>query len=220
MPSLHRCVPGLLMVLFFLAPGPASASNIRLQNGEILANVTILRRGAASVEIRNEHGITTLPLASIDRIDGVRVAAAPAPSAPPTGDEHRVRFRLDGLMQGRVTFADDRGVRLVTALKNLAQTDPCTGEEWLEIGLALPGGHSIYRAGGCKACEGAGYVGRTGVFERLIFDDELRQTINAATGEDTLVELARAEGYRSCREDAAAEVRLGVTTEEEALQAI
>ncbi len=41
----------------------------------------------------------------------------------PAGSEHRVRFRIDGLMQGRATFATERGIRLVSALKNLAQID-------------------------------------------------------------------------------------------------
>ena len=111
--------------------------------------------------------------------------------------------------------------RLVRVLcSNCRVAYPCTGDELLEIGIALPGGHAIYRAGGCKACEGAGYVGRTGVFELLIFDDELRQMINTATGEEALAELARAKGYRTYREDAAEKVLLGITTVEEAIQAI
>ncbi len=97
---------------------------------------------------------------------------------------------------------------------------PCAGDELAEIGFALPVGHPLYRAGGCKACGGAGYTGRTGVFELLVFDDELRQTVSAGTGEETLVELARTKGYRSYREDAAGKVLLGITTVEEALQAI
>ena len=111
--------------------------------------------------------------------------------------------------------------RLVRVLCSQCRVDyPCKGDELLEIGLSLPAGHSIYRAGGCRACEGTGYVGRTGVFELLIFDDELRQTVNAGTGEETLTELARAKGYRSYREDAAEKVLLGITTVDEALQAI
>ncbi len=54
----------------------------------------------------------------------------------------------------------------------------------------------------------------------LVFDDELRQTVNAGTGEEALLELARTKGYRSYREDGAQKVLLGVTTVEEALQAI
>ena len=577
MPPLHRCVPCILSVCLLLAAGPAAGSVIVMKDGTVQRDAVIVHRDAATVEIRTPYGTVALPLASVERIDGVPVAATPpavhtipaaAPRMPPaatpvgsipglatppdaasptpspsptagptpaarvrpvpavaddpqrqwslyvagglaalglgvflvstrrgrgalptvdaaagdfefldenhrpveiagsaettgialartllqsalhdrasdvhiepTGSEHRVRFRIDGLMQGRVTFANERGVRLVTAIKNLAQTDiaerrkaqdgrfgartggvevdfrvattpsvfgeklvlrildrkagprglddlgmnqemrerfaqtihsrngiilvagptgsgktstlyaaltqfdsqklnlvtiedpveyrlagatqipvnpragttyesglrsilrqdpdvilvgemrdleaaqialrssltghlvfsslhardavgtvlrleemgieksllasalfvvlaqrlvrvvckqcrvayPCAGDEFAEIGLELPSGHPIYRAAGCKACGGAGYAGRTGVFEMLVFDDELRQAINTAGGEEAFIELARTKGYRSYREDAAEKVLLGVTTVEEALQAI
>ena len=97
---------------------------------------------------------------------------------------------------------------------------PCAGDELAEIGLELPAGYTIYRPGGCKACGGSGYVGRTGVFEMLVFDDELRQMVNSGASEEDLSGFARAKGYRSYREDAADKVLLGITTVEEALQAI
>ncbi len=579
MPSFHRRICGFLLASLLLAARPASAANIRLQDGTVYSNVAIVHRDAKTLEIRTQYGTTTLPLASVDRIDGVRVAATPTPlAAPPahtppaatpaaatpippsaapapsttpapatpdrpptatpaphgplhpligednpqrqlwlyaagglaalgfivflissrrgqspssftagtpeedfefldenhqpvviqsnaettgielaktvlqsalhdrasdvhiepTGNEHRVRFRIDGLMQSRVAFANERGVRLVAALKNLAQTDiaerrkaqdgrfgarsrgedvdfrvattpsvhgeklvvrildrkagprglddlgmseamrgrfaqtihsrngiilvtgptgsgktstlyaaltqldaqrinlvtiedpveyrlagatqipvnpragvtyesglrsilrqdpdvilvgemrdleaaqialrssltghlvfsslhardavgtvlrleemgidksllgsalfvvlaqrlvrvlcshcrvayPCQGEELVEIGIEIPAGQSIYRAGGCRACEGTGYVGRTGVFELLVFDDELRQAVSAGVSEEDLTAFARTKGYRSYREDAAEKVLLGITTVEEALQAI
>lgn len=96
----------------------------------------------------------------------------------------------------------------------------CTGHELADIGLALPPGETIYRAVGCRQCAGSGYVGRTGVFEMLIFDEELREAVNTGAGESVLGELAYKKGFRGYREDAAAKVLQGLTTVEEVAQAI
>ena len=41
----------------------------------------------------------------------------------PQGDGCRVRFRIDGALQERMTFAKADGLRVVAALKTLAQID-------------------------------------------------------------------------------------------------
>ena len=97
---------------------------------------------------------------------------------------------------------------------------PCAGKELAELGLELPAGEAIYRAVGCRKCEGTGYNGRTGIFEMLILDEELRDAVNAGTAEDAFARLARTKGYRSYREDGAEKVLLGITSVEEVLQAI
>ena len=97
---------------------------------------------------------------------------------------------------------------------------PSQGSELGGIGIALPVGETIYRAVGCRRCEGTGYIGRTGAFEMLIFDDELRQAITAGINENELAALARTKGYREYREDAAEKVLLGITSVDEVLQAI
>ena len=96
----------------------------------------------------------------------------------------------------------------------------CTGLELAEIGIELPAGEKIYRAVGCRRCEGSGYMGRTGIFEMLILDEQLRQEINTGTPEDSLTNLARTKGFRGYREDGAEKVLLGVTTADEVLKAI
>ena len=95
-----------------------------------------------------------------------------------------------------------------------------TGDELSSIGVALPAGKTIHRAGGCRQCEGSGYVGRTGIFEMVIFDEELRQAVNAGMNADDFTVLARTKGYRSYREDAAEKVLAGITTADEVLQAV
>ncbi len=96
----------------------------------------------------------------------------------------------------------------------------CQGGELAELDFELPAGQTLYQPGGCEECGGLGYTGRTGVFEMLIFDDEMRQAVAANVDEEALARMAREKGYRSYREDAARKVLLGVTTVEEVLQAI
>jgi len=51
----------------------------------------------------------------------------------------------------------------------------------------------VYRAKGCRKCNGSGYVNRIGVYEFLIVDDEIRQMINQNIGESSIKEYAVAK---------------------------
>lgn len=90
----------------------------------------------------------------------------------------------------------------------------------MELGIELPAGETIYQAKGCRQCEGSGYIGRTGVFEMLVLDEELREGVNAGIAEDAFGRLARTKGYRSYREDGAEKILLGVTSVDEVLKAV
>jgi len=52
------------------------------------------------------------------------------------------------------------------------------------------------RPKGCEACTGTGYRGRTGIFEILVPDDRLRQTIAATSDLDALRDAALAAGMQ------------------------
>ncbi|MGC3989151.1 MAG: ATPase, T2SS/T4P/T4SS family [Chthoniobacteraceae bacterium] len=95
---------------------------------------------------------------------------------------------------------------------------PCTGEELYDINLALPAGETIYHPKGCEKCNGTGYLGRTGIFEMVVFDDSLRQVVTNGIDESEITEIARSLGYRSFREDGAEKILLGITSVEEVLQ--
>jgi len=95
----------------------------------------------------------------------------------------------------------------------------CGADDLGEIGIELPPGETIYRAKGCKECDNTGYLGRTGIFEMIVFDDEVRQAVNAGEGEAALQELAKAKGFASFRVNGAEKVLLGITSVEEVLQA-
>ncbi|HVN97943.1 MAG TPA: ATPase, T2SS/T4P/T4SS family [Syntrophorhabdaceae bacterium] len=78
----------------------------------------------------------------------------------------------------------------------------------------------LYRGKGCPACKYKGYRGRTGIFEVLIIDDELRDLIVNKVPSEVLKKKAREKGMRVMRDDAVMKVLFGVTTIEEALNVV
>jgi len=68
------------------------------------------------------------------------------------------------------------------------------------LGLAPTDG-TLYSAQGCAACSGSGYRGRTGIYELLTVDDDLRRLIHDRASEQTLREHALSRGMRSLRDD-------------------
>jgi type II secretory ATPase GspE/PulE/Tfp pilus assembly ATPase PilB-like protein len=66
-------------------------------------------------------------------------------------------------------------------------------------------------------CRNTGYKGRTGVFEVLVMDDEVRELVVDKVSTEVLKKKAMESGMREMREDAIKKALLGVTTLEEAL---
>jgi len=96
---------------------------------------------------------------------------------------------------------------------------PAVGDELEAIGLSFDPGAMLYAAQGCEACNGTGFHGRTGVFELLVMDEELRRAIGEGVDEAGLLEMATQRGFKSYRYDGAEKVLLGITTVNEILQA-
>lgn len=71
------------------------------------------------------------------------------------------------------------------------------------------------RGRGCRSCHNRGVSGRTGVFEVLVIDEDIRELIMKHASEDDLQRAARERGMRSLREAALQIVSAGVTTPEE-----
>jgi len=71
---------------------------------------------------------------------------------------------------------------------------------------------------GCAACAQSGYQGRTGIFELLTTNDELRALIHNQASEAQLREAALRHGMTLMRDDGERLVRQGVTTAEELLR--
>jgi type IV pilus assembly protein PilB len=78
----------------------------------------------------------------------------------------------------------------------------------------------LYRAKGCKKCNGIGYKGRMGVHEVMTMSETLeRMTVENATT-DELKRQAIAEGMRTLRDDGFEKVRMGQTSIEEILRVV
>ncbi|WP_448587667.1 GspE/PulE family protein [Thermocrinis sp.] len=86
--------------------------------------------------------------------------------------------------------------------------------------LALEGEHIFYRGVGCDACMGTGYRGRTGLFEVLELDEELKQLILKTQDANTIRKVAKEKGFRDMLEDGVRKVLMGITTPEELIRAI
>ena len=76
---------------------------------------------------------------------------------------------------------------------------------------------TLYHAEGCEDCRQLGYRGRTGIYELVVLDDELRTLIHNGASEQDMTRRARTLGP-SIREDGMRKVREGVTTLEEVLR--
>ena len=85
------------------------------------------------------------------------------------------------------------------------------------IGMQVPVGEAItvYRGAGCSQCRNTGYYGRTGLFEVIELNEELRELINQGAPDSTIRLAAVDLGMRSMAEDGLEKMMAGITTLEE-----
>jgi len=76
----------------------------------------------------------------------------------------------------------------------------------------------IFEPKGCKECNFQGFIDRTGIFEVLEIDDELRNLVLKKPTEKEIFEIARKKGMITLREDGILKVLAGETTIEEVLK--
>lgn len=76
----------------------------------------------------------------------------------------------------------------------------------------------LYRGKGCERCKGKGYLGRTGIFELLDIDNDIRQMITERVDSQRLKNYAISKGMKTLREDGLEKVLRGITTLEEVLR--
>ena len=75
----------------------------------------------------------------------------------------------------------------------------------------------LYRAVGCPACQGTGYQGRTGIYELMLIDDEVRQLILKNVDSNTIKKAAVEHGMLTLLQHGAYKVARGITTAAEVL---
>ena len=87
------------------------------------------------------------------------------------------------------------------------------------LGFALPPlDRHIYRARGCADCAQTGYKGRTGLFEVLEVNDDLRGLIKAKRASDAYKQVLAHIGLPTLRRDGIRKVVAGITTIDEVMR--
>ncbi len=89
-----------------------------------------------------------------------------------------------------------------------------------EIGLTVKNLENgfVFRGKGCSKCLNTGYLGRLGIYELLIIDGDIRDSILNKIDSSSIKKIARKKGMLTLREDGAQKVINGITTIEEVLR--
>ena len=83
----------------------------------------------------------------------------------------------------------------------------------------LPDDLIIRRHVGCKECRSTGYSGRTGIFEIIPMNENIREMcIKGITSNQIKRESIKTTGMKTLREDGWRKVKAGVTTIEEVMR--
>lgn len=97
------------------------------------------------------------------------------------------------------------------------KTSPATTKEKEILGLATNEQVNLYRAAGCDQCRDTGYAGRSGVYELIAIDENIRTMIHDKAPEYTMRKAAR-QLFPSIRQDGFQQVLAGKTSLEEVLR--
>jgi len=111
--------------------------------------------------------------------------------------------------------------RLVRRICSSCKTAFQPSEDMLgELGLTVEDvrGKKFYYGKGCDQCNGTGYRGRIGIFEIMIFNDELRDLVMNRASTNVLRSAARKAGMRLLRDSGIAAIYDGLTTIEEVVR--
>jgi len=79
-------------------------------------------------------------------------------------------------------------------------------------------GKKIYYGRGCERCNGTGYRGRTGIFEVMTFNEEIRNLIMNRASTNILRVAAQKAGMRLLRDNGLAAIYDGITTLDEVVK--
>ncbi len=88
----------------------------------------------------------------------------------------------------------------------------------LNLGISAADLEGAMKGTGCEQCGRTGYKGRTGIYELLKMDDDIRSAIIARSSAATIRQIAIEKGMRTLRQDALDKVKAGLTTIEEVIR--
>ena len=86
---------------------------------------------------------------------------------------------------------------------------------WSEKEKALLVRGQFYKGLGCENCLQTGYIGRTGIFELLFIDDDIKELTTKRAGSHVIKQVAVEKGMSTLREDGLRKTLAGETTLEE-----
>jgi general secretion pathway protein E len=84
--------------------------------------------------------------------------------------------------------------------------------------LGLRAGEIAHEPRGCERCGGTGYRGRSGVFEVLEINEQIRELVRPQTNSGTIEKAATRTGMTTMIEDAVSKCRAGATSAAEVLR--
>jgi type II secretory ATPase GspE/PulE/Tfp pilus assembly ATPase PilB-like protein len=109
--------------------------------------------------------------------------------------------------------------RLVRTLCDKCKEKYSPGEDVLkDLGMEVSPGAEFYRGIGCSQCKNTGYLGRVGIFELLLINEEIRKMVNSKKSADEIKKKAIEIGMRTLRDDGLDKIRKGITTIDEVLR--
>ena len=117
------------------------------------------------------------------------------------------RFLLSSTVRGILA---QRLVRVICPYCKEKDPSIAGREELATLGLGAE--VELYRGRGCEKCTFTGYRGRSGVFELLVVDEEIRKLILRNADANELRQIARRQGMKTILEDGASKVAKGTTT--------
>ena len=135
-------------------------------------------------------------------------------------DTETARIAIQSSLTGHLVFSTlhtNDAPSAVTRLVDLG-VEPYLASSSLSAVLAqrlVRRTHTECGGQGCAGCMESGYAGRTGLFELLTVDEDLRHEIPANATAVRLRQLARARGMRTLREDGARVLEAGMTSRSE-----
>ena len=77
---------------------------------------------------------------------------------------------------------------------------------------------AFYKEVGCRRCFETGYSGRSGIFEILVPNDEIKELISRKVSSAVISEAACRAGMKTLRDDGTLKVKAGITTVAEVLR--
>ncbi len=102
--------------------------------------------------------------------------------------------------------------RLVRKICPHCKTEYPPSKEEMEILGITNKNYRLFKGKGCENCLNTGYKGRTGIFEILSINEELRKVILKTSSATEIKKFALKEGFKTLKEDGTKKVLKGITT--------